>query len=396
MSIPVLYKKVLLLTTIISIVCTVSAQKTIKGVIKDKQSDEPIPFASVVMKHSGRGVLTDSLGKFSFDIENWEKNDTLQIFTIGYVTPNIPVQLIKDSSAITVKLQVKPSSSEAVVKLKYNRALWFWKKIIKNKPRHDKAKLNNYSYEIYNRLELDLNNFSKEKLEKNKLLKPLNFVLEFIDSTSEDKPFLPVYLTETLSDYYYQKDPHRIKEVIKAAKTNGIDNESIVQQLGGMYQNIDAYGNYILVFNKQFIGPFNDNADKYYNFKLLDTQYLNKRRLVHFRFTPKHLGNDVFEGDCWIHDSSFSIQKITLRPAIDANINFIGGLSLIQEFKLINDSIWFLYKDKFVADIIPLGSRKIGMKGRKTTTYKYILLNDSSVTKKLEENKQAEEVHRQK
>ncbi|MFX9855404.1 hypothetical protein ABTP70_19730, partial [Acinetobacter baumannii] len=83
------------------------------------------------------------------------------------------------------------------------------------------------SYEIYNKLEVDLQNIQKEKLVKNALLKPLNFVLDYMDSTSEDKPFLPVYLTETLSDYYYQKNPHKVKENIKATKADGIENESV-------------------------------------------------------------------------------------------------------------------------------------------------------------------------
>ena len=71
-------------------------------------------------------------------------------------------------------------------------------------------------YEVYNKLELDLNNVNKEKLEKNFVLKPFNFILDYTDTTSEKKPFLPVYLTETISDYYYQKQPYKTREVIKA------------------------------------------------------------------------------------------------------------------------------------------------------------------------------------
>ena len=35
----------------------------------------------------------------------------------------------------------------------------------------------------------------------------------------------------------------------------------------------------------------------------------------------------MFTGDCWIHDTSFSVQKIMMRPSLDANINFITGLN---------------------------------------------------------------------
>ncbi len=366
--------------------------KKVSGIVRDKQSDEPIPFASAVFKLSGQGMLTDSLGRFSLAQGSWHAGDTLQIISIGYKTTLIPITAIKDSAAFTVKLELLPSATEVVVKSKYNRALWFWNKIMEKKPIHDKLYWDNYSYEIYNKLELDLENINTAKLGQKKLLKPLSFVFTYIDSTSEDKPFLPAYITETLSDYYHQNNPTRSREVIKATRTNGIDNESLIKQLGGMYQNVNIYGNFIPVFNKQFVSPFNDNGDNYYNFKLLDTQYLNKKRLVHLRFTPKHKGADVFEGDCWVHDTTYSIQKITMRPAEDANINFISGLSLIQEFKMINDTMWFLFKDKFVVDIAPLGKSKLAMKGRKTATYKNILLNDPSVLKKLNEAKRAEQV----
>jgi hypothetical protein len=72
-----------------------------------------------------------------------------------------------------------------VVKVKYNRALWFWRKIIAHKPQNDRRQYNNYGYEVYNKLELDLDNVNKQKLEKNILLKPLSFVLDYVDSTSE-------------------------------------------------------------------------------------------------------------------------------------------------------------------------------------------------------------------
>ncbi len=372
---------------------TVQAQtKLLKGVILDKQSDEPIPFASAVFKKNGRGSLTDSLGRFAIELPAWPVGDSLEISSVGYKVLVVPFTFNKDSVSLTFHIEVLPPSHEAIVKVKYNRALWFWRKIMAHKPQHDRHNWYNYSYEIYNKLELDIDNINKEKIAKVGILKPLNFVLDYVDSTSEKEPFLPVYLIETLSDYYHQKNPVRTREVIKATITNGIDNESIMKQLGGTYQNVNIYDNFIPVFTKEFVSPFNDNGDNYYNFKLLDTQYLAKKRLVHLSFTAKHKGQSTFEGDCWVNDTTFAIQKITLRPALESNINFITGLTIIQEFKLVNDTTWFLYKDKFVADISPLGKSKISFKGRKTATYKNVVINDSSVVHELVKSKLSEDI----
>lgn len=366
--------------------------KTIRGEVLDKQSDEPIPFASAKFLLNGAGMLTDSLGRFYLPIDNVDINDTLKISSVGYMPVKIAASKLSDSSFITVQLIVLPPTQNTTVKVRYNRALWFWRKIIAHKPQNDRRQFDNYSFEVYNKLELDLNNVNKDKLEHTFLLKKLSFVLDYVDTTFEKEPYLPVYLTETLSDYYYQQAPRKTREIIKATITNGIDNESIIRQLGTTYQNINVYANQVPVFNKMYVGPFSDNADNYYNYKLLDTQYLGGKRLVHFSFTPKRPGGDFFTGDCWIHDTSFSIQKIVMRPSLDANLNFISGLTIIQEFKPVNDSLWFLYKDKFVADISPIGKNSLGFKARKTATYKNVLINSSIVIEHLDSNKANEEI----
>lgn len=366
--------------------------KVLKGIILDKQSDEPIPYASAVFKKSGAGALSDSLGKFVLQLNNWIADDTLVVNNVGYKPTEIPVADIKDSVSITVYIEVLPPSHTVTVKAKYNRALWFWRKIQAHKPMNDKHRYDNYGYEVYNKLELDLNNVDKDKLEKNFVLKPLNFIFDYTDTVSEKEPFLPVYLTETISDYYYQKQPYKTREVIKAMNASGFTNESWAKQLGATYQNVDVYDNTIPVFDKSFISPLADNADNFYNFHLLDTQYMNKRRLVHLTFTPKRTGENTFDGDCWVNDTTFAIQKITLRPSLDVNINFVKGLTLIQEYKLINDTTWFLYKDKFVVDIAPTKENKLGLKGRKTTTYRNVIVNSDSVTEELNKSKSNEDI----
>lgn len=368
-----------------------SAQKKIlKGIVKDRQSDEPIPFASIVLKSNMQGTLTDSSGIFVFDYTR-SGTDTLLVTSVGYTPIALVVPVNKDSNFITVKMDVAPVSKEVIIKTKFNRALWFWNRIQKYKHLHDRSNYQTYSYEIYNKLELDLANINKQKLSKNKILKPFNFILNNLDS-SEGKPYLPVFLTETISDFYFQRDPRKVKEIIRASKTNGVDNESVTKLLGATYQNVNVYHNFIPVFDKDFVSPFHDNGDNYYNYKLLDTQYLRGKRLVHLGFAPKHKGQNTFEGDCWVHDTSYAIQKITMRPSGDANINYITGLTIIQEYKLINDSTWFLGKDKFVVDLTLLGKSKGSFKGRKTSTYENILLDNDSIANILTTNKKTEEV----
>jgi len=135
-------KLTVLLIGIIACVCSVQAQvKILRGVILDKQSDEPIPYASAVFKKSGAGVLSDSLGKFILELKSWPVGDTLVVNNVGYKPTLIPFTDIKDSASITIYIEVLPPQHEAVVKVKYNRALWFWRRIIAHKSKNDKHSL---------------------------------------------------------------------------------------------------------------------------------------------------------------------------------------------------------------------------------------------------------------
>ena len=93
---------------------------------------------------------------------------------------------------------------------------------------------------------------------------------------------------------------------------------------------------------------------------------INNQRFYHLVFTPRRKGGNTFEGDCWVHAGTFAIQQMNLRLGKEANINFLENLSLIQEYKLIDDSTWFLSKDKFVADLSPVGKDSPGFIARKT------------------------------
>lgn len=392
MSLYHLLKKTLPLFLLLGFCIPVTAQrKVLTGYVKDSHSDEPVPFASVYFAKTERGKLTDSSGHFEFVFNVWPK-DSLIISYVGYDNYRHFIDSNKDTINLLINLERAVSKRDVVVRSHVNKGLLLWSLIVKHKSQNDRYRFTNFGYQLYNKLELDLININKEKMKEIKLFKPFGFIFDNVDSLSEDRPFLPVFLTETLSDYYYQKNPTRYREVIKASQTSGVNNESVSKLLGGMYQNVDVYNNFIPVFDKQFVSPASDNGDVYYIYKVADTQFVAKRKFYHLTFTPKHLGENSFYGDCWVDAKTFAIQKMNLRIPKDANINFVSRLSLVQEYSLVNDSTWFLSKDKFVVDISPVGKSRLSFTGRKTTTYKDVLLNSDHVLDSLKLNRKQEEI----
>lgn len=373
-----------------------SQVKVLRGHIRDKHSEEPIPFASITLLNTQRGQLTDSSGAFYFNFTEWPV-DSILVTNVGYEDYRFLLDstLLKKEKNNTITLDLFMErgkfTAEVVVKRKIDKGLLMWRRIVRKKPFNDRFRFSNFSYELYNKLELDLKNINRDKWSEARLMRPFKFIFENVD-TSEGAPILPVYLTESLSHYYYQKSPLRRREVIQASKTMGVDNESVSKLLGGMDQNINFYRNFIPVMNKEFVSPLSDNGDAYYTYKVTDTQFMGGRRFFHLVFVPKRKGEQTFEGDCWVHDTTFAIQRMSLRLDRDADINFMENLSLIQEYQLIDDSTWFLAKDKFIMDIAPLGKTTLSFVGRKTTTYRKILVDHDSVYRELARNKVKEEV----
>ncbi|MDQ6815330.1 MAG: carboxypeptidase-like regulatory domain-containing protein, partial [Bacteroidota bacterium] len=206
-------------------------QRIVIGSVLDPFTQEKIPYASLQWKKAGHGTVTDSSGNFK--IATPYKIDTLQVTYVGFETKLIPINFTKDSLHLNIQLGAIKSDKGVFVKTKSKRGLIWWQRIVAHKPNNDPYKFDTYKYELYNKVELDLNNINRSSFNNIKLLKPFDFILDNVDSVSEKTPFLPVFFTETLSDYYYTETPHKVREIIKGASTKGIKNETVLQFMGG-------------------------------------------------------------------------------------------------------------------------------------------------------------------
>lgn len=64
----------------------------ITGIILDAESDEPLSFAAISLKNTGKGTVTNAAGEFGLKIlPEWIK-DTLSISYLGYMGREIPVE----------------------------------------------------------------------------------------------------------------------------------------------------------------------------------------------------------------------------------------------------------------------------------------------------------------
>lgn len=349
------------------------AQTTIvRGKVTDADTGEPIPFANVYFVDTKSGTTTDIEGKFY--LETYYTSDSLRVSSLGYVPVtkrayrdrDQTLDFVLNTSSIMLEAAIiRPTEEE-------NPAHPIIRNILKNKDINNREKLEAYEYELYNKVEFDLNNFTEEFTQK-KILKPFQFIFDGIDST-EEKVYLPLFMTESMSDFYYRKNPKIQKEHITATKVSGIENKSVSQFLGDMYQNVNIYDNNIIIFNKSFVSPISNSGFGFYKYYLTDSTFIDSKWCYKILFLPKRKQELTFTGEFWVNDTTYAIKQINASIADDANINFIRSLDVVQEFNEVEKEVWMLTKDKLVIDFNVSG-KTIGFYGRKTTSYRDFVIN---------------------
>ena len=364
----------------------------INGKIEDMNTGEGIPFTTVFFPNTGIGTAADLDGNFILKFAKLP-SDTLRVEAVGYKSVNKILRKGQHDYNFIIELARSTTElQEFVFHAGEDPAVILMRHIIERKPFNNPDRTENYKYEAYNKLEADLQRLSKNQFEKIPILKNYSFIFNNVDTDVDAKPYLPLYLTETLSDYYFQRSPKKQREFIKGSMVRGVKNENMNKYLGSLYQNVNIYRNYVPVFDKKFVSPISNEGLYYYKYTIKDTQKAYGHNIILVQFKPKREGENCFTGDFWVVDSIFAIQRMSMDVSKLANLNWVDQVSLYQEFAPV-DSFWFCIKDKFIANFSAYNSKKLpGMIGRKTTTYHNIVINSPAVTKVLDDPQWKEEV----
>ncbi|WP_423275054.1 carboxypeptidase-like regulatory domain-containing protein, partial [Escherichia coli] len=148
-----------------------------------------------------KGAITDSLGHFELMVS--PDIDSMRFSMMGYQTIT---RAITKKTSQEINLSLTPETNtltEVVVYPKgYDPAVHLFKKILEHKEQNNPAHFNNYQSEVYDKLQFEAGNFS-EKAIGSRLLKPFSFVFTHTDpGASPAKPRVPLFITESLADYY--------------------------------------------------------------------------------------------------------------------------------------------------------------------------------------------------
>jgi hypothetical protein len=353
------------------------AQTMVKGKVTDAQSGDPIPFANVIFKGTTSGTTTDFDGNFT--VKTTSPADSLVVSYMGYTTRTKKVQP-DVSQVINFQLEeVATALQEIVFEAGENPAFQILRNVMRNKSENDKRKLSGYEYDTYTKIEVDVDNMS-DKFRERKIIKKITQVLDSVDRIAgeDGKPILPIFMSESVSKFYYRTDPQLRFEKILKSKINGIgiqDGTLVTQFVGSSFQEYNFYQNWLNILTKEFVSPLADGWRLYYNYDLTDSLYIGDDFCYRLDFFPKSPQDLAFTGTVWITKDAWALKQIDASVGKQANLNFLEKIRIQQELAATSAGAWIPVKNRVLIDISELTASSAGMLAKFYTSNKNIVVN---------------------
>ena len=352
-----------------------SKAQNLQGTIIDSITQLQIPFANIVWVGHQVGTIADLNGEFQIIKYN---NDTLSFSAIGYQelklhSKDLPLSgliLLTKKNEVLGDVQIKVKKRRR--KRKQDKAYILHQAIAKNRINNDLKKKPYYDCEVYNKIEIDLNNVDSNT--QNLLLfKPIAFVFQNPDTVSLKKSFSPVFLSEGFSNYYYKKGIGE-KEVVQASKNAGINIPSIAKYTGNIHTDFNIYNNYLRIFQKQFVSPLAKGSWLSYKYFITDSLKSGDTTFYRLDFKPRREEDLAFEGYLITDNKSHGLNEITLNIPDRCNINFIEEFNIKQKY-VLKDSVWVLEYESILIDLNP-GEKNYGFYIQKNTHWMNYSFNE--------------------
>jgi len=360
------------------------AKSVISGVVVDKNSGTPLYLAEILIEGTVQGTTTDQQGNFTLTTDL--SNVSLLVSRMGYNTQSVKILnnsteklKISLSTALVELDEVVFKASKVRYRNKNNPAVSLIDSVIAYKDKNRVESFDYLQYGKYEKTQFALSNISND-FKQSKVLRKINFIFDNIDTTKQPgKELLPLYIKETLSDYYYRKNPKAVNEVVKADKMVNfegyLDNNGITAYMKHLYQDINIYDMNIRFLTNQFLSPIANSAPVFYRYYLKDTMEIDGAKCVQLFFTPRSKSDMLFQGYLYITmDGSYAVKKIDMGVNKNINLNWVKDVKIIQEYVNIMQQGWVISKDELCVDF-GFNQQGLGIYGQRSVLFKDYVIN---------------------
>lgn len=340
----------------------VSAQ--VKGVVRDGETDEPLPMVHVYYEADRRlGTTTD--GKGAYHITSNMAPGKLIFSYVGYQTHEVNIKY-GEKRTLNVKLMpldkvlgevtVKPKKQK--YRRKNNPAVELMRKVIAAKDSNDLELNDYYRYARYQKITFALNNISQESVDSGFFNKfpLLAKQVEFCPQTG--KNILPLTYNETVSEHLFRKSPREKREYVRGKNSQGLNNlfstgEMATIVLQSVFTDVNIYENSIYMLERPFTSPISSaNAISFYQYFIMDTLNVAGERCYELSFIPQNPQDFGFSGRLFIlADGSYQVKRCVINLPVRTSVNFVNNLVIEQEFARLPNGRRGLVRDDMFAEL---------------------------------------------
>jgi len=307
----------------------------IKGIVRTEDGS-PLPYATIFVKQTGSGAVTDLDGQYEISLPSGDYDITFQYLGYETITRQITIAAGYIELNLTLKSQTIVLQNVIITAGNEDPAYTIMRKAIA-KAKYHTQEIDTYSAKVYIKGTGRLKDYpwlAKKALEK--------------EGISKDR----LFISESVSEVVYTR-PNKFEEKVIAVFSDGKDNNTS--------PNAYVFGSFYEPEIDETISPLSPRAFSYYRFEYLGTFTDREYSISKIKVTPRSRGDNVFEGvlfiveDWWsIHSLDFKVTKLGIDFEIKQIYNPIedkAWLPVSQQFKVDGKVFGFEFEYNYLATV---------------------------------------------
>lgn len=339
---------------------SLSLAQSLSGFVYD-ETNAPVPFANIYLKNTQLGTAADAQGKYYLQLNDPGVIDVV-ITSIGYESQELKINvgnredLVKN---IWLELDEKELEEVNISARRRDPSYDIIAKAIDAKPRWNNQ-FESSTCQVYIKAAEVITEKEKKKREREKKQKEVEEKRLENEETEEDPEAIARRKHETeinklvgsrnmaevqMTRFFQQ--PSSIKEIRdgfkKYGSTYGLFYTSTNEADFNFYENLMDMGN---LNELPVISPLHPTSVLTYKFKLEETITEGEEFVYRISVTPRKKGNASWEGEIWIVNNLYFIQRLDLALR-EEGLMIYHDFKIKQAFEMSQDSLVLLKRQEF-------------------------------------------------
>lgn len=330
---------------------------------------EPLAYASIHVKGSTYGVLSNGKGEYFLELSSG--NYTI---VCEYIGMKAVEKTLKVTSDMVVNFDMYASEQELGTLVldgdAEDPAYGVIRKAIERKKSLNQN-LDEYTCNMYLKASLEKENLNKPDTVNDNLVtkKRVNFVESYSDIYYKDGAYKEV--KQAYNDLSERTSTSVV--VINFNETDATQSTTVINP--ELFFTKITDGNFDFTQNLMDLpdicelpitSPISNSAFLSYKYKLLETFYEGKDFVAKIRVTPKYSHSPLFSGIIFISKNTYTIKSVDLSINSGA-LRFFDNFNIIQDYSLVKDSFLLPERQEFYYETHP--SKNKATYGHTLATY---------------------------